>query len=410
MIVAILTVVVVLYVIPEKTSVLPLIFCILFSFAAAILFIFERKSRRFLRRDGIDKQVKTTKEKSKAPQARVAPTGPKAEPVKEREALVPQGLRLLEKMLNGNHVEINPVVDLMSKTGYSYPSVNGLLGADDTQIIWTLESLAESNILEKQFSQTLFSCPKCGAFIIQLCIRCPKCDCNQLTRCRVLEHFACACVGPEETFVTEKGYFCPKCRKELRAIGVDYRSLGIHYKCQRCGGLSSAPTEEYHCLKCQVYFPKYEANEVSLYSYKLNELGKERIEAEIKPKEQLVDALSKAGYDVRSPAKVMGGSTVEHELDVYAIKDSSALGHKLAIDIAFNEKEVSAVEVLRLHAKAFDIGATDSILIAIPKIASEAIPLAIQYNVRVIEAKHLDMAVEELLSQCVYLYQLQFDW
>lgn len=316
--------------------------------------------------------------------------------VKEAPALDPRVLKLLEKMLAGEYVQIAPVVNLASKIGFSYPGVSGLLRTDEKETAEILESLAQHNILEKQFFEILFSCPKCESFQIQLSIRCPACHSQQLTRCSVLEHFPCGHIGTEEVFVTEKGYLCPKCRKELKAVGLDYRNLGTHYKCQSCGELCSSPTEEYHCLKCQAYFPKYEAREVTLYSYKFNEAERPQTEAEVKRKTVLIKCLSELGYQVTSPAKVTGKSGKEHELDIYAFKKPGVGDGNLAIDIAYDERGVSETEVLKLYAKAFDIDAQKIILIAMPEISSDALPFADQYNVAVIQAKDLDEAAQKL--------------
>jgi len=338
-----------------------------------------------------------------APEVELIPTPQKVtevEPpvraVREAPALDPRVLKLLEKMLAGEYAQINPVVNLISKIGFSYSSVSGLLKTNEKETAEILEALAQQDILEKEFSQILFSCPKCESFQIQISIRCPKCNGQHLTRCRVLEHFPCGYIGPEEVFATEKGYLCPKCRKELKAIGADYRSLGIHYKCQSCSELCSSPDEEYHCLKCQAYFPKYEAREVTLYSYKFNEAQRPQIEAEVKRKRVLTECLSKLGYQVTSPAKVTSKSGREHELDIYATKNVGGSAVNLAIDIAYDERGVSETEVLKLYAKAADIDANKIILIAMPEISSDALPFADQYNVAVIQAKDLDEAAQKL--------------
>ncbi|MDH5695053.1 MAG: response regulator [Dehalococcoidia bacterium] len=316
--------------------------------------------------------------------------------VKQAPTLDPRTLKLLEKMLAGEYVQIAPAVNLASKIGFSYPEVSELLRTDEKETSETLESLVQHNILEKQFFETLFSCPKCESFQIQLSIRCPACHGQHLNRCPVLEHFPCGHVSPEEFFATENGYLCPKCKRALKAVGLDYRNLGIHYRCQNCGELCSSPTEEYHCLKCQAYFPKYEAREVTLYGYKFNEAERLHTEAEVKRKTVLTKCLSELGYHVTSPAKVTGKSGREHELAIYASKNSGVSAANLAIDIAYDERGVPETEVLKLYAKAFDIGAQKMILIAMPEISSDALPFADQYNVIVTQAKDLDEAAQKL--------------
>jgi len=316
--------------------------------------------------------------------------------VKEAPTLNPRALKLLEKMLAGEYMQIDPVVNLAGKIGFSYPDISRLIGTNEKETVEILESLAQQDILEKQFFEILVSCPKCESFQIQPSIRCPKCRGQQLTRCRVLEHLPCGYVGPEEDFSAEKGFLCPKCRKELKAVGLDYRNLGMHYKCQSCGELFNSSGEESHCLKCQAHFPKHEAREVILYNYKFNEAERSQIETEVKRKTVLIKCLLTLGYqEVISPAKVTGKSGREHELDIYASKNG-AVNVNLAVSIAYDERGVSETEVLKLYAKAFDINAEKKILIAMPQISSDALPFADQYNVTVIQAKDMDEAAQKL--------------
>jgi len=55
---------------------------------------------------------------------------------------------------------------------------------------------------------------------------------------RDIEHFACGKNGLEEEFVSSGKYICPHCKKPLKFLGTDYRSLGVNYKCHNCGALS----------------------------------------------------------------------------------------------------------------------------------------------------------------------------
>ena len=316
--------------------------------------------------------------------------------VRAAETIDPRVLKLLEKMLDGDYTQIIPVVNLDSKNGFSYPDISGLLGTDDNTTIEILESLASQDVLIKEFYDILYYCPKCGSFKIHLSVRCPVCNYQRLRRCNVLEHFNCGNIAPEEDYTSDKGYTCPKCKKDLKAVGLDYRNLGLHYKCPNCGELSSSPHEDYHCLKCQDHFAKQDAKELTIYSYKFNEAQRLKIETEVKRKLGLIDYFKQFGYKVTSPAKVTGKSGREHELAIYGTKNEGAPATSLALDIAYDERGVSETEVLKLHAKAFDINADKAILIAMPEISKDALPFASQYNVIVIPARDLEEATEKL--------------
>jgi len=216
---------------------------------------------------------------------------------------------------------------------------------------------------------------------------------------RVLEHFPCGHVGLEKDFEAGGKYLCPKCKKELLVIGTDYRSPGVLHKCRNCGELFDEPNERQHCLSCGEYFPKGEVTEIDVYSYELNEAKRDWLTIELRPKREIEEYLRREGYDVQSSARVKGASGVEHEIDLFAVKKAGLFEHKIAVGIGFAEGEVGPEEVLKLFAKAYDVGAQDIILIAIPKIGEIARHFAAYYRMRVFEAEDLSQAIAQLTAK-----------
>lgn len=311
----------------------------------------------------------------------------------------PRVLRLLERMLDGKIRDINPVLDSSTKLGFRYPAIDDLLELPSEQTIPILESLAKDGILEKRFFDKILHCPKCNSLNLRLSTHCFKCGSANISKGVVLEHFSCGYVGLEETFRTETGYLCPKCKKELKLIGTDYRNLGVLYKCQNCGEIFSDPTEKWHCLNCREYFPKGEGREVGVYSYRFNEAKQDHLMIELKPKRQIEEFLRGDNYDVQSSAKIRGTSGAEHEIDLYAVKKSGIFEHKIVVGISSSEKEVGQEEVLKLFAKAYDVGAKDIILIAIPKLSKDAKDFANYYHMRAFEAEDLEKAIGQLAAK-----------
>jgi len=311
----------------------------------------------------------------------------------------PRVLRLLERMLEGKVTEIRPKFDRDSKMGFSYPEISELLEAPSEQTVEILESLAKSDVLKRKFFDKLLVCGNCGSFDLRISIHCPSCGSTNVARGRVLEHFSCGHVGLEEEFKAEERYVCPKCKKELRVIGTDYRSPGVLHKCRSCGELFAEPEEKWHCLSCGEYFPKGEITEMDIYSYELNEAKRSWLAIELRPKREIEEYLRKDGYDVQSSARIRGASGVEHEIDLFAVKRSGLFEHKIAVGISYAEKEVGPEEVLKLFAKAYDVEAKDIILIAIPKLGEVARHFATYYRMKVFEAEDLTQAITQLTAK-----------
>jgi len=311
----------------------------------------------------------------------------------------PRVLKLLERMLDGAIEEIKPVLDPTSKTAFRYANIDDILEARSEDTFEILEKLADEGILTKRFHDKLFACPKCKSFQLRPGTQCSKCSSANITRGKVIEHYVCGYVGLEREFETEKGYICPKCKKELKLIGTDYRSPEIAlYKCDNCGETFNDPVESWHCLDCLEYFPKNEAIEAKVYSYRLNETKRDWLRVQLKPKRKIEEYLTNEGYSVQSSIKIRGTSGVEHEIDTFALKKSGIFEHKIVIGISTGAggKEVGPEDVLKLFAKAYDVGAHDIILIAIPKLGEEAKHFAQYYRIRTLEAEDLEKAVEQL--------------
>ncbi len=69
---------------------------------------------------------------------------------------------------------------------------------------------------------------------------------------------------------------CPKCGKEIRQIGVDYRKVGSWYKCSN-GHFFGQPSLALKCSECHQEFLMNEAKLETLHQYKLTEKGQRQL-------------------------------------------------------------------------------------------------------------------------------------
>ncbi len=101
------------------------------------------------------------------------------------------------------------------------------------------------------------SCNSCGSLSLAQIFQCPSCENPKFEQTRLVEHFDCGNVSEESKYVDEK---CPKCKKEIKALGVDYKILPNHYLCNKCEALFPELTIVYQCLKCEHRFNLSEGN------------------------------------------------------------------------------------------------------------------------------------------------------
>ena len=95
------------------------------------------------------------------------------------------------------------------------------------------------------------SCNSCGSLSLAQIFQCPSCENSKFQQTRLIEHFDCGNVSEESKYVDEK---CPKCKKGIKALGVDYKIFPNHYLCNKCEAVFPDLTTIYQCLKCEHRF------------------------------------------------------------------------------------------------------------------------------------------------------------
>lgn len=110
------------------------------------------------------------------------------------------------------------------------------------------------------------SCNLCGSVRIEQRFHCPSCSSNDFGQARLIEHFKCGNVTPEDTY---KDNICPKCRKELKIIGVDYRIFDNFHICKNCKEKFPEPSVTYVCEKCNSRFGIEQARWITSKAFKV---------------------------------------------------------------------------------------------------------------------------------------------
>ncbi|MHB9160011.1 MAG: TackOD1 domain-containing metal-binding protein [Nitrosotalea sp.] len=113
------------------------------------------------------------------------------------------------------------------------------------------------------------SCPQCDSIRILPNFFCPACNGTNFVHGKLIEHFKCGNVSVEDSYKENK---CPKCKKEIKILGVDYKSMDNYYICNDCGDKFSDPSQDYICVKCSNRFPLEKAKWVTSTGYKLTHL------------------------------------------------------------------------------------------------------------------------------------------
>ena len=267
--------------------------------------------------------------------------------------------------------------------GIFYPEVEEII-PNFTASLNLLEELEKNEIVRREYFDSVLICPSCGSHRIFMKVKCPVCGSRNIEKGSVIEHLHCGHLDFEEKFVEGEKLICPKCGKELKVLGVDYRRPGIFFKCCECGQIRSIPKYEFLCVDCKSSFEEDLLDIKKVFTFKVEPKGLMFIERYMINFEELIKALDDLGYFAEPNVKLKGRSGVTHSFDlaVWKLKTKSL---EYVVDVEIRRDEIEEFKVFSLFAKAMDVRAKEKILIAIPNLTKRARDLAKSYNILTLE-------------------------
>jgi len=164
-------------------------------------------------------------------------------------------------------IELDVLMSLKSKPESRLPT---------PELVSTLKKLEETDLLEAKPLRSVVACPFCDSLTTIFYIRCPDCRSSQMVKGDALEHLSCGYIDFRSKFDEGGKLVCPKCGKEVRQLGVDYRKAGSWYRCSNLH-LFASPILSFRCLRCDKEFDLDEARLQMLHQYQLTEKGQRQL-------------------------------------------------------------------------------------------------------------------------------------
>lgn len=115
-------------------------------------------------------------------------------------------------------------------------------------------------------------CRECGDSHQLFIECCPKCNSSDIRQESMIHHFRCANISPESTYFKDGALVCPKCRRTLRHIGVDYDRPAMVFSCN-CGNTFMRSAMKVTCTNCGNVGTPEELTPIDVYEYKLTPAG-----------------------------------------------------------------------------------------------------------------------------------------
>ena len=155
-----------------------------------------------------------------------------------------------------------------SKTTVEYPLIGTTSGTRRQ-----LEVLAHLDLLRRRHFARTHQCGRCGSARLNTFEACPQCSGADLVEESLVHHFRCGWQAAESHFTQGRILVCPKCRRELRHLGVDYDKPGMIVVCRACKATNSEPLVKFACLDCSAVTQSADATSIDWYHYDLTEEG-----------------------------------------------------------------------------------------------------------------------------------------
>jgi DNA-binding NarL/FixJ family response regulator len=210
----------------------------------------------------------------------------------DQKLLMRPSVRKILKVLMGGvqlRQQIHSIVEFDSK------SVNSLRDHEKT-----LKSLLNAGYISKEPTQLKLACPTCKSINLMINYLCQNCKASNFTRGNVLEHNKCGHSDLESNFQQNNKLVCPKCRKELKLIGVDYFRVISALKCRECQNIFTIPEISYDCSQCgNSGFSLSDGSWNQMYNYEISPEKLGQIKQDIISLSPIEEFLRQKGYEIR---------------------------------------------------------------------------------------------------------------
>ncbi|QDI88134.1 response regulator [Candidatus Nitrosopumilus sp. SW] len=147
--------------------------------------------------------------------------------------------------------------------------IAGIIDTDVDSVSKYLQQLENNGKITRTEDKKEIACNQCDSVRTSQIFYCPSCKSSNFKLGKLIEHYDCGNITEESTYEDDH---CPNCKKEIKALGVDYRVMKNHYICNNCKEFFPEISVEYLCLKCENKFALEDARWKSSINYKVTSM------------------------------------------------------------------------------------------------------------------------------------------
>ena len=180
-------------------------------------------------------------------------------------------MEMLKKAEEAAERKLTDHIDFILKSAnqITLNKIIGILGFEDDAIATYLEKLEQEGKIIRMDDKKEIACNQCDSVRTSQIFFCPNCKSSNFKLGKLIEHYDCGNITEESTYENDH---CPNCKKEIKALGVDYRVMKNHYICNNCKEFFPEISIEYLCLKCENKFELEDARWKSSTNYKVTSM------------------------------------------------------------------------------------------------------------------------------------------
>jgi response regulator of citrate/malate metabolism len=177
-------------------------------------------------------------------------------------------LKELENTIKKTEGEINEHIDFILKSTrqISINKISSIMKISDELILPYLQKLEQDGKIIKIDDKKEIGCNQCDSVRTSQIFYCPNCKSSDFKLGKLIEHYDCGNITEDNTYTDDT---CPNCKKEIKALGVDYRVMHNHYICNNCKEFFPEISTDYLCLNCENNFKMEDARWKSSTNYKV---------------------------------------------------------------------------------------------------------------------------------------------
>jgi len=189
------------------------------------------------------------------------------ENIKSAMAILEKEDKIIENASDDNPKEMDSL--LRSTMRISLARISEYTGKKREEVLEYLKKLKDEGGVVPIESIKDISCNMCDSVKIEQNFSCPSCNKTNFKQGKLIEHFKCGNVSIEDSY---KNDICPKCHKEIKIIGVDYKTIDNYYVCSDCGEKFPEPIIEYVCIRCNNKFKLEQAKWITSEGFRSTNL------------------------------------------------------------------------------------------------------------------------------------------